>query len=155
MNAASLLVAIGRALEAAKLEVVLIGNAAAAVHGSPVTTEDFDFMFRATPTNIRKLKLVAKFLEGSVTRPYYPLSDMYRIRNRSEGLQVDFLGSVHGFKSFESMRSRSVSVNAGEGVRIKVASLKDVIASKRAANRPKDRASLPVLEETLKLAGKS
>ena len=155
MNAASLLVAIGRALEAAKLEVVLIGNAAAAVHGSPVTTEDFDFMFRATPTNIRKLKLVAEFLEGSVTRPYYPLSDMYRIRNRSEGLQVDFLEYVHGFKSFESMRSRSVSVNAGEGVRIKVASLKDVIASKRAANRPKDRASLPVLEETLKLAGKS
>jgi hypothetical protein len=33
---------------------------------------------------------------------------------------------------------------------LKVASLGDIIASKKAAGRPKDLAVLPVLEETLK-----
>ena len=39
------LVEIGRGLRKAGLEAVLIGNAAAALQGAPVTTVDFDFMF--------------------------------------------------------------------------------------------------------------
>ena len=46
MDAAPLLVRLLQAFDAAKLETVLIGNAAAAIHGAPVTTLDFDFMFR-------------------------------------------------------------------------------------------------------------
>lgn len=38
------------------------------------------------------------------------------------------------------------SVEIGDGLVIRVASLDDVIASKRAANRPKDVAALPYLE---------
>ena len=38
-----------RAMRRHDLEAVLIGNAAAALHGAPVTTIDFDFMFRDTP----------------------------------------------------------------------------------------------------------
>jgi hypothetical protein len=37
------------ALNRARLEAVMIGNAAAALHGAPVTTIDVDFMFRDTP----------------------------------------------------------------------------------------------------------
>ena len=32
------------------------------MQGAPVTTLDFDFMFRDTPTNLRKLRAVAKSL---------------------------------------------------------------------------------------------
>lgn len=42
MTAAPLLNSIVAALAAARLEAVLIGNAAAAIHGAPVTTLDFD-----------------------------------------------------------------------------------------------------------------
>ena len=38
-----------RALAKHRLDAVLVGNAAAALQGSPVTTVDFDFMFRKTP----------------------------------------------------------------------------------------------------------
>ena len=69
MNATPLLTSLLAALAEAKLEAVLIGNAAAAMHGAPVTTIDFDFMFRDTPTNLRKLKRVAAILEAVVMRP--------------------------------------------------------------------------------------
>jgi hypothetical protein len=39
----------------AGLEAVLIGNAAAAFRGAPVTTVDFDFLFRGTARNLAKL----------------------------------------------------------------------------------------------------
>ena len=51
MNATPLLARLLKALVEQKLEVVLIGNAAAAIHGAPVTTLDFDFMFREIPAD--------------------------------------------------------------------------------------------------------
>ncbi|MFM9058898.1 MAG: hypothetical protein ACKOSQ_07235 [Planctomycetaceae bacterium] len=56
MDASPLLARLIFALVRERLDVVLIGNAAAALLGAPVTTLDFDFMFRDTPTNLRKLK---------------------------------------------------------------------------------------------------
>ena len=44
MDASSLLETIARAFGNEHLEVVLIGSAAAALEGAPVTTDDFDFM---------------------------------------------------------------------------------------------------------------
>jgi hypothetical protein len=73
MDAAPLLNAIAAALAEARLEAILIGNAAAALHGAPVTTVDFDFMFRATPRNLRKLKQLATRLEAMILRPITPL----------------------------------------------------------------------------------
>ena len=52
MNAAPLLSSVVTALSAVGLEAILIGNAAAALHGAPVTTLDFDFMFRETSANL-------------------------------------------------------------------------------------------------------
>ena len=68
MNATPLLGTLLAALAADKLEAVLIGNAAAAVQGATVTTLDFDFMFRDTPTNMAKLKRLAKRLDAVALR---------------------------------------------------------------------------------------
>jgi hypothetical protein len=71
VNAAPLLNSVVAALVEVRLEAVLIGNAAAALQGAPVTTVDFDFMFRATPSNLRKLKRFTDRLEAVILRPYY------------------------------------------------------------------------------------
>lgn len=68
---------VARQLEAAGLEAVLIGNAAAALRGAPVTTVDFDFLFRRTARSLAKLKVLARGLRATILRPYYPVSDLY------------------------------------------------------------------------------
>jgi hypothetical protein len=148
MDAAPLLVRLLKAFDAARLETVLIGNAAAAIHGAPVTTLDFDFMFRATPTNLRKLKTVASALGAVILRPYYPVSNLYRMVDDATGLQADFMPAIHGVRSFEGLRARAVK-HSPHGYALLVASLEDIIASKRAAGRDRDLAVLPVLERTL------
>jgi hypothetical protein len=147
MNAEPLLSSVVAALATVKLEAILIGNAAAALQGAPVTTVDFDFMFRTTPANLVKLKRFAQRMEAQVFRPYYPASALYRVMNDDRGLQVDFMPVIHGVKSFNSLRSRAQKIELG-GHPLWVADLADIIASKRAAGRPRDRAVLELLEQT-------
>lgn len=152
MTAEPLLELAARVLAKHRLEAVLIGNAAAALQGSPVTTVDLDFMFRNTPTNLRKVRRIADDLGAVVMRPYYPASELYRVIRDRDGLQFDFMAKVDGIRSFESLRSRATTARFGKGA-LKVASLEDVIRSKKAANRPQDRAVLPILRATLREAG--
>jgi predicted nucleotidyltransferase len=149
MNAEPLLNSVVSALAAVRLEAILIGNAAAALQGAPVTTLDFDFMFRSTPLNLGKLKKFAARLDAMILRPYYPVSALYRVVNDDRGLQVDFMPAIHGVKSFHSLRSRAEQIQLG-GNPLWVADLADIIASKRAAGRPRDRAVLEILEKTLR-----
>ena len=69
-----------------RIDAVLIGNAAAALQGAPVTTLDLDFMFRKTPANLRKLRGLADDLGATVLTPYYPVSELYRVARDTDGL---------------------------------------------------------------------
>jgi hypothetical protein len=158
VDAKPLLVDVGRALQRIHLEAVLIGNAAAALQGAPVTTVDLDFLFRPTSHNVAKLKKLAGELRAMVLRPYYPASDLYRVVRDDDGLQLDFMGTIHGIRSFAGVRDRATTLVI-EDVPILVASLDDVIRSKRAARRPRDLAVLDILEKareaTSRQAGKA
>jgi hypothetical protein len=54
---------------------------------------------------------------------------------------------IHGVKSFESLRSRAEERKVGS-LSLLIASLDDIIASKKSAGRDRDLAVLPVLEKT-------
>jgi hypothetical protein len=154
VDATPLLAEVARHVRDARLDAVLIGNAAAALQGAPVTTVDFDFLFRKTPRNLAKLKTIARGLEATVMRPYYPASELYRVVRDRDGLQVDFMGAIHGIRSFEGVRDRASWIDIA-GVPLRVASLDDIIRSKRAAKRPRDRAVLEILEKAREEAGKA
>jgi predicted nucleotidyltransferase len=148
MNAKPVLLEVARAMREQGLEAVLIGNAAAALHGAPVTTVDLDFLIRNTKTNLRKLEKLADSLGAVVFRPHYPVSGMYRVIRDDDSLQLDFMTQIHGSRSFNSLRSRAIEMEQDDE-HLTVASLADIIESKRAADRPRDRASLETLEKAL------
>ncbi len=149
MNAEPLLSRVARLLTKHRLEAVLIGNAAAALQGSPVSTVDLDFMFRDTTRNLQKLRRLADDLHAVIMRPFYPASGLYRVVRDRDGLQLDFMSKIDGIRSFEALKSRAEPVDV-RGSKVLVASLEDVIRSKSAADRPEDRAVLPVLRRTLR-----
>jgi predicted nucleotidyltransferase len=68
--------------------------------------------------------------------------------NDDETLQVDFVDEVSGIRSFEGVRKRAHTMEV-EGAAVRVADLADIIKMKKAADRPRDRAVLEILEKTL------
>jgi hypothetical protein len=153
MDASPMLARIAQLLERHGLEAVLIGNAAAALQGAPVTTVDVDFLFRKTPANLKKLKAIASELGAVILRPYYPVSGLFRIARDADGLQLDFMTVIDGIPSFEGLRKRATPVRF-EDARLYVASLTDIIRSKKAAGRARDLAVLPLLEKAIEEAAR-
>ena len=135
------------ALAESDLQTVFIGNAAAALLGVPVMTHDLDLMIREHEQLEKKLAKFAKAFKVSLSRPYEPSSRMIRCSGRAVG--IDFILSLSSRKSFESIRSRAKKIRIGNRM-VWVATLEDIIAAKEAANRPKDKATLPILKEALK-----
>jgi predicted nucleotidyltransferase len=148
MDATDIIVRVARAIERQGLETVLIGNAAAAMQGAPVTTLDIDFLYRRTPANVKKLKQIASELGATIYRPYYPASKMMRLWTDDLTMQVDFLDEVTGIRSFEGLRNRASQMTLRD-TPVRVAALADIIKMKKAANRPKDWGVMFVLEKTL------
>src|ERR1700722_15999865 len=148
MDAAPILAKIAAAMEIHGLEAVMIGNAAAALQGAPVTTVDFDFFLPKTPANLKKLKRVAAELDAIALHPYYPASGLIRLMRDDDGLQLDFMDVIDGVPSFEGLRRRSLRIRMGAAT-LRVAALADIIKSKKAAGRPRDLVVLEILEKIL------
>jgi hypothetical protein len=58
------------------------------------------------------------------------------------------MATIHGVRSFEGLRARAEAIEI-DGVTVLVASLPDIIRSKRVARRPRDLAVLDILEKTI------
>ena len=149
MNAKPYLENIAQQFADMQLDAVMIGNAAAAINGAPVTTLDVDFMLKQTDENYRKLAALAQqmncsFIEMKLLDDNY----MYRLMHREETLIMDFLFTAAGITSFETLKANSTTVFFGTHA-LRIAALEDILASKRAAARPKDNATIPILEMTL------
>ncbi len=132
----------------AGLQVILIGNMAAIAHGAPVLTRDVDFMVRDHPQLQKKLQKFTEIYGVKLTHPYEPLAKVIRAIGRS--VPIDFVFSLSSGKSFESVRSRAKKIRIGRQ-EIWIASMEDIIAAKEAAGRPKDKAALQILRETLRV----
>jgi hypothetical protein len=145
MTAEPTLRLVARLLARHKLDAVLIGNAAAALRGAPVTTLDLDFTYKRSPAAERKLRALARELDATILTPVYPVSDLLRVSRDNASVQLDFMAKIDGVRRYESLGARATPMRFGEHDLL-VASLDDIIRSKSAAARPQDLAVLPLLE---------
>lgn len=128
-----------------RLCAALVGNAAAALHGAPVRPRDLDFLIVDTPAQRRRLLAVAAELGGALVRPYFHRGLRWQLQAAAIGLRVDYLTGLDGVRDPRALLARARwHVTAGQPVL--VAALEDVLRSKRAADRPRDRATLARLE---------
>jgi hypothetical protein len=142
-------------LEQHGVKCVLIGGFAAVIHGSPYVTTDVDLVPAADHENLQRLSDALRDLHARVWTSREPdglpfdhsassLADV-RIWNLvTDYGRLDLTFEPSGTSGYEDL-ARDATHLVILGVGVDVASLADIIRSKEAAGREKDRLVLPVL----------
>ncbi len=121
---------------------LFIGKSGAILLGFPDTTQDADLFVEKTPENCRALVAALKELGFALTEEQCGEiqrgKDFVQLKNGPFDLYLVF--APDGIERFDDAWRRRVEVE-----RFPVCSLADIIASKAATNRQKDRESLPRL----------
>ena len=143
------------ALAKAKVDYVLIGGLAAVLHGSTAMTNDADIVPDPDGANLVRLAKALTDLgarlrsasdpEGIAFEPHPELLASMAILNmttRCGDLDLTFVPS--GTKGYDDLAASAVTFTVDRR-KVQVAALEDIIRSKESANRPKDRAVLPIL----------
>ena len=133
-----------RALNKHHVRFMIVGMSAARLHGSPLVTEDIDLWIKTFPT--RAFLRAVAHVDGIYVPPTAFTPPM--LAGGAVSL-FDLVLTLHGLESFEQEYRRAISMHVRR-VPVKVLPLERIIASKRAANREKDRHALPRLLNTLK-----
>lgn len=150
--------AILRVLAAHQVEYVVIGGVAAFLHGSPIPTVDVDITPRAGAENLARLSAALTELEATVraegTDPVPFSHDAASLAevavwNLTTAFgDLDIAMTPAGTRGYEDLRRDAVDLEI-HGIHVRIASLADIVRSKGAAGRDKDRRALPVLRELL------
>ena len=148
-------VSLFRALHEHHVEYVLIGGLAAVLHGSTAVTNDADIFPDPNLDNLRHLGAALRSLDARIRTPedpdglaFEPHAEllasvtMLNMTTRCGDLVLAF--SPVGLGSFAEVAGRALTFDI-EGIPVSVAALADIIRSKESADRPKDRAVLPIL----------
>jgi hypothetical protein len=147
------------AFERHGVRCVLIGGFAAVIYGSPYVTSDLDLVPAADADNLERLAAALRSINARVWTQTEPAglpfdvsattlagSRTWNLVTDHGRLDLSFTPSgTHGYDDLER-DARHLTVL---GVGVDVASLADVIRSKEASDREKDRLVLPVLRRLL------
>jgi hypothetical protein len=145
-----------RVLARHHVDYVLIGGLAAILHGSALSTNDADICPERSRGNVERLAAALREVEArnrTASEPDgVPFACDGEMLERMKMLNLvttvgwfDVCFEPGGFPGgFEQLSPHAVEIRVDDFT-VRVASLHDVIASKEAANRDKDRAALPHL----------
>lgn len=149
-------VAILRVLAAHQVSYVVIGGLAAVVQGSPIPTTDVDVVPATGKANYTRLSTALKELDAHVrAHGVDPLPfDHDAASLAAVGVwnlttkygDLDITTQPAGTYGYNDLAREAIEIELG-GVKVRLASLADVVRSKEAAGRDKDRRALPVLRE--------
>jgi predicted nucleotidyltransferase len=140
------------------VDFILIGGLGATVHGSPYATVDVDIVPRQDRLNLDHLSNALRALGARVyvsaektlrfEHDGSSLADaaVWNLATAFGGLDITYVPA--GTTGYSDLAERAQSIDVG-GVVVRVAALEDIIRSKEAANREKDRVVLPALRRLL------
>jgi hypothetical protein len=137
------------------VDYVLIGGLAATLHGSSALTNDADICPSPSPENLERLAAALLDMDARIRSdtdpegvPFTADADFLRHMNlvnlTTQFGDFDVAFQPAGSHGYDDLVQRASEI-AIDGTVVPVASLADIIRSKEVANRPKDRATLPVL----------
>jgi len=142
---------------------VLIGGFAAVIHGSPYVTTDLDIVPGTSRENLARLSLALRELRARVWTSSEPAGlpfahdaeslgrvETWNLVTDSGRLDITFRPS--GTAGYTDLARDAVHLTI-LGVDVDVASLADIVRSKEAAGREKDRLVLPTLRSLLEARG--
>lgn len=137
------------------VDFVLIGGLAAVLHGSTAMTNGADIVPRKELGNLNRLGQALVELEarirsiddpqGIAFEPHPALLNSVAMLNMTTRCgDLDMTFAPAGLDDYDDLDAASVLFDLGT-TSVKVAALADIIHSKSTADRPKDRAVLPIL----------
>lgn len=154
-----------RVLAAHDVEYVVIGGLAATLHGSTHVTFDLDITPRTQVDNLARLAMALEELEARIRVDREPAGvdfdrsaaflarcQILNLTTRFGDLDISVVPS--GTQGYGDLRRDAVELTI-HGVPVVVAALADVVRSKEAAGRTKDRLVLPELRALLSRQGAS
>lgn len=143
------------------VDFVVIGGVAIQAYGHLRTTRDVDIIAAPTAANAERLAAALRDLDAAnrgvdaehlhdPTRPETFAEAGSRFLDTRAGM-LDVMQDAAGAPPYAQLRARSVEVDLGE-ISVRVAGIDDLIALKRAADRPMDREDIAVLADLQRLA---
>lgn len=147
------------ALDRHGVRYVVIGGLAAILHGAPHVTTDVDIVPEEALRNLERLSEVLRELNAKIRVageedgvPFgHDADSLARVRIWNLVTDVgnlDITFQPSGTYGYEDLRRDAVRMTV-RGIEVPVAALADVIRSKEAADRQRDRAILPTLRRIL------
>lgn len=148
-----------RVLQKHDVRYVLIGGFAAAIHGSPIATTDVDVTPDRSAPNLDRLSAALRDLDARIRVAGEPEGVPFSHTPRSLGESgvwnlttkwgdLDLSMVPSGTFGYDDLKRDAILLEIHD-VEVPVASLADVIRSKEAAGREKDRLALPILRRLL------
>ena len=126
-----------------RVDYMFIGKSGAILLGYPGTTQDVDVYPRKDRENgeriVAALKDLGFVLDDELTQEIVRGKDFVQIK--SGPFDIDLVFAPDGIESYEKAKSR-MDTSSG----FPVLNIRDIIASKRSAGRPRDEVELPLLE---------
>jgi len=126
------------------VEFMFIGKGGAIILGYPAATQDVDLYTKKSPQNGSRIIDALGELEFGLDEKVQQdiLAGVDFVQLKTGPFDLDLVFAPDGIESFETAKSRMLVVDG-----LPVAHIRDIIASKRASGREKDKVDLPLLED--------